>query len=80
MTCKEVGEYIEQQREREKNVFLQISTIQYRGGQQILSVMGAKHPKALGFFELFPEFNVDNNTSKEEQIEYRWREFLGVVK
>ena len=43
--------------------------------------MCVKKPKIIKFEELFPEFKDDNNTSnKEEQIERRWREFLGVVK
>ena len=80
MTCKEIGEYVEQQERKSKDSFMQASIIQYRGGQQIISVMGAKHPKALKFDELFPEFNNENNTSKEEAIENKWREFLGVIK
>ncbi len=39
-----------------------------------------KKPKIDKFDELFPEFDIENNNSKEEAIENRWREFLGVVK
>ena len=80
MTCKEVGEYIEQQREREKAQYIQDSTIQYRIGQMLINVFGAKRPKLMGYKELFPELNDENNISKEIAIENKWREFLGVVK
>ena len=80
MTCNDIGEYVEQQKAKEKAHYKQTSTIQYRLGQFYTNIFSARHPKVLSYNELFPEFNDENNTSKEEAIEKRWREFLGVVK
>lgn len=79
MTCQEIGTYIEKQQEKEKNSYIQESTIQYRIAQYILNIVSAKHPRNYNYDDLFPEL-IEKTTSKEEEIEKRWREFLGVVK
>lgn len=74
---------MEQQQLREKNNASATSTMGYRLAEMLIVSNGmcVKKPKIIKFEELFPEFKDDNNTSnKEEQIERRWREFLGVVK
>lgn len=82
MTCKEIGEYIEQQIEHEKSQAIITSSTGYRLAQMLIVSNGmcVKKPKLLQFEELFPELNIENNISKEEEIEKRWKEFLGVVK
>lgn len=82
MTIKEVGEYVEWQREHEKNQSIVTSTTAYRIAEMLIlsNSMCVKKPKIMKFNELFPELEIENNTSKEEAIENRWREFLGVVK
>ena len=82
MTCQEVGEYVEQQRQHEKDQATITSSMGYRLAEMLIVSNGmcVKKPKIMKFEELFPELNIENNTSKEEAIENRWREFLGVVK
>lgn len=82
MTCKEVGEFVEQQQKHEKNQTIMISTTGYRIAQMLILSNGmcVKKPTILKFEELFPELEAENNTSKEDAIQNRWREFLGVVK
>lgn len=82
MTCQEIGEYIEQQQEHKTQKAMLMSSIGYRMGEMLIlsNSMCVKKPKIMKFSELFPEFNNENNTSKEEAIENKWREFLGVVK
>lgn len=82
MTCQEIGEFVEQQREREKAQSIVTSSIGYRLAEMLIMSNGmcVKKPKIMKYDELFTEFNDENNTSKEEAIEYKWKEFLGVVK
>lgn len=58
------------------------SSMGYRLAEMLIisNSMCVKKPKIMKFDELFPEFSEENNTSKEESIVNRWREFLGVVK
>lgn len=82
MTCQEIGEFVEQQQEHEKNQMLVSSSTGYRLVEMLImsNSMLVKQPKVLKFEELFPELTNEINTSKEEAIEYKWKEFLGVVK
>lgn len=82
MTCKEIGEYIEQQRKKEKNNAILMSSTGYRLAEMLIvsNSMCVKKPKIMKFDELFPELKDENNTSKEDAIENRWKEFLGVVR
>ena len=82
MTCQEVGEYVEKQQEAEKNKSIMDSVIGYRLAEMMIMAnsMCVKRPKIMKYEELFKEFNIENNNSKEEEIQNKWREFLGVVK
>lgn len=82
MTCQEIGEYVTQQEKRDKDQGLFISTAGYRTAQMLIlsNSLCVKKPRIAKFDELFPEFDIENNNSKEEAIENRWREFLGVVR
>ena len=82
MTCQEIGEYVEQQSEHERNNAIITSSTGYRLAEMLIvsNSMCVKKPKVLKFDELFPELNSENNTSKEEAIENVWNEYLGVVK
>lgn len=81
MTCREIGEYVEQQKQREKHQATLTSSIGYRIGEMLIlsNSLCVKRPRIMKFEELFPELKIENNTSIEEQIENKWREFLGVV-
>lgn len=81
MTCKEIGEFVEQQQEREKNNLKLASSIGYRIGEMLIVSNGmcVKRPKILKYSELFKELNNENNSSKEDEIQNKWKEFLGVV-
>ena len=82
MTVREIGEYVEQQKERERLTAMEISTIGYRIGELLIcsNSMSVKNPKVIEYKKLFPEFSDRQQTSdnKEEIIEAKWREFLGV--
>lgn len=82
MTCNEIGQYVENQQQREKEQAILTSSIGYRIGEMLIlsNSMCVKKPKVMSYKELFPEFNIESNASKEEAIENKWREFLGVVK
>ena len=82
MTCNEIGQYVENQQQRDREQAVLTSSIGYRIGEMLIlsNSMCVKKPKVMSYSELFPEFNNENNTSKEEAIENKWREFLGVVK
>lgn len=82
MTCKEIGEYCEEQKNRDKALYLENSSIQYRIGQYLTNALyqfGSKHPQLIEYKELFPELHEEDTASKEEAIANKWREFLGVV-
>lgn len=76
MTCREIGEYITEQKNHEKNQNIVDSSIQYRIGEFLLSVLATTKPKAIKFDELFPDL-IEKN-SKQELIQAVWRDFLGV--
>lgn len=78
MTCKEIGEYVEEQRERDKQKATQISSIGYRLAEFLIFSNGmcVKRPKIMKFDELFPEIKIENNNSKEDEIQNKWKEFL----
>lgn len=78
MTCREIGEYVEQQQIREKNNALLTSSTGYRLAEMLIvsNSMCVKNPKIMKFEDLFPELK--DNVSKEETILNTWKEFLGV--
>ena len=76
MTCKEIGEYITQQKEHEKSKDIMESSIQYRIAEFMVSITSARKPKILKYDELFPDL-IDKQ-DKEELIQAIWKDFLGV--
>ena len=84
MTCKEIGEYVEQQQEKERADATVISSIGYRLGELLIcsNSLSVKKPRVIEYSKLFPEFNerIQSSNNTEETIEAKWREFLGVVR
>ena len=76
MTCQEIGEYIIEQQKHEKNQNIMDSSIQYRIGEFLVSILATTKPKAIKYDELFPD--LIEQQEKQELINAVWRDFLGV--
>ena len=82
MTCRDIGEYAEQQKLCEKHKLQALSSMWYRLNEMSISANGmcVKKPKIIKYNELFPEMIDENKLTIEEQIENKWRKFLRVVR
>lgn len=84
LTCKEIGEFcIARQKQRTDDMKYQ-AVIGFRTAEKLISVFNMKKPKNLSFEELFPEFNEKKQfermteSQKEELIQIKWKDFLGI--
>lgn len=85
LTCKEVGEFCIARQKKTEDDMKYLATIGFRTAEKLILAFNMKKPTNISFDKLYPEFGANKpnyegltEEQKEEVIQLKWKEFLGM--